>query len=422
MSNQRLYDFAILGGGLYGMKLTQMIKNKFPSSKILMIEKRKRHEVANQTKNFIPLETGYNYPFNSKKFNFVRRGSVELEKLCKENNLEIYAAEHLILAKHKLEKERMEFFMKHIENNELKEAFSLSKIPFEKAREIEPLLEHKKLEKVDIYHLGLVTLVDEMAIKNLIYKNLIKFASENKNSIEILFNTHVKELKQGSNEIEIKSIGLKEKNPLNHIANYVIDSSGYSALDFAHQLGLMKEYKSTKILFNYYVDKLSENAKFPNAILSLPAFKLNPGISVYIDNEDNCKLGPIYKMKDELLGNSSILSSFRNVYEWTKLYSILHSAEKDGYDPDIEYMYNQKVKVINMFKELCTFESHKLNSQTAYEIKQISSIVYCNKIKKIEEDFMFAESKNSMHLVNFNIFGKFSSFIPACEHVCNLIK
>ena len=46
MSNiHKIYDFAILGSGIYGMNIARAIKTKYPNSTIILLDKKKKIDI-----------------------------------------------------------------------------------------------------------------------------------------------------------------------------------------------------------------------------------------------------------------------------------------------------------------------------------------------------------------------------------------
>jgi hypothetical protein len=117
------------------------------------------------------------------------------------------------------------------------------------------------------------------------------------------------------------------------------------------------------------------------------------------------------------------MKRLKNNLDWLKIYKILHSIGSE-YNPDIEHMYNHKNKTRELIIRLFNFGiQNPMKEEKEMTYTKISSIVYSNKLNKIEEDIMIAKSdKNSIHVVNNNLFGGFSSFIPACEEVVSMIQ
>ena len=103
--------------------------------------------------------------------------------------------------------------------------------------------------------------------------------------------------------------------------------------------------------------------------------------------------------------------------EWRKVYQIFH---QNNIDPQMEYQYNSKNFVNMFYLNIYGFQMAKLY-QNENKVESESSIVYSLSQKKILEDFIIEKNQKSIHLINFNLHGGFSSLIPACEEAVNLI-
>lgn len=52
------YDYVIVGGGIYGLRLAKLLSQKYNTAKILVFEKNKKMSFLKENKNFELLDPG----------------------------------------------------------------------------------------------------------------------------------------------------------------------------------------------------------------------------------------------------------------------------------------------------------------------------------------------------------------------------
>jgi (S)-2-hydroxyglutarate dehydrogenase len=410
----KVYDFAILGSGIYGVTIAKFLKRKIPEAKILLLEKRKRVEMIRDESLFVPVykgsRFGYSDPsasFSPQKSKFKNQelaemGYESLKKFCEEKKLDFDITGELIIATHKTEKERM--------SKKFSDSDSyIKKISLKDAKLKEALLNEKNLEMANFYHIESTALVDFNKLSKTLNEEISQYSD-----LEIVYNQEVEKISITDGVNQIKSKNLKNSSNSNFECKFLINAAGNDSLSFAHQYNLLEEYSSLKIFSQYYHANIPAKQKYPNLIISSAPYIIHPGLSFYIDSKDNKTLGPIFNISNSSYG---FFKKLANLNDWRKVYQIFHENQKD---PEMEFKYSSKNYVNLFYFNIFGFQMPKLfqkENRKEYE----NSLVYSTKKKLIEEDVITIKKDNSIHLINFNLHGGLSCLLPACEEVVNLI-
>jgi L-2-hydroxyglutarate oxidase len=129
-----MYDFAIIGGGIVGLSTAMTIGQKFPSAKILLLEK-ENSLVAHQTgNNSGVIHSGIYYKPGSFKAKFCRQGNLSLVAFCQEHELNYEVCGKVIVATKTEELPLLDkLYQRGLENN-----IEVAKLTKEQVQEIEP--------------------------------------------------------------------------------------------------------------------------------------------------------------------------------------------------------------------------------------------------------------------------------------------
>lgn len=410
----KIYDFAILGSGIYGATIAKFLKKKLPEAKILLLEKRKRIEIIRDESLFVPVYKGARFgysdisgSFSPQKLKFKNQeladiGYDSLKKICEEKKLEFDITGELIIAIHKNEKERMSKKFSY-SNSYIK------KITIKDAKLKESLLNEKNLDMAEIYHVESTALLDFNKLTKNFNDEISQFSD-----LEILYSHEVESISRNEGINQIKSKNLKNSSISNFECKFLINAAGNDSLNLAKQYGLLEEYSSFKIFSHNYHANIPAKQKYPNLIISSAPYIIHPGLSFYIDGKDNKTLGPISSISNSSYGFFKKLS---NLNDWRKVYQIFHECKKD---PEMEFKYSSKNFANLFYFNIFGFQMPKLfqkENRKEYE----NSLVFSTKKKLIEEDVITIKKENSIHMINYNLHGGLSCLIPACEEVVSLI-
>lgn len=91
-------DFLIIGSGIVGLAIAKVLKEKFPGSKVIVIEKENSYGVHASGRNSGVLHAGFYYHPDSLKAQFTRQGNQELKAYCEEKGLKINKCGKVVVA------------------------------------------------------------------------------------------------------------------------------------------------------------------------------------------------------------------------------------------------------------------------------------------------------------------------------------
>jgi len=103
-----MYDYLIIGAGIIGLNIAKNLKERFPESKILVMEKEKEVAMHSSGRNSGVLHAGFYYTANSLKAKFTKEGNFALKEFCKERDLEVNACQKVVVALDEKEVEGLE--------------------------------------------------------------------------------------------------------------------------------------------------------------------------------------------------------------------------------------------------------------------------------------------------------------------------
>ena len=103
-----MYDYLIIGAGIIGLNIAKNLKERFPDSKILVMEKEKEVAMHSSGRNSGVLHAGFYYTANSLKAKFTKEGNFALKEFCKERNLKVNPCQKVVVALDEKELEGLE--------------------------------------------------------------------------------------------------------------------------------------------------------------------------------------------------------------------------------------------------------------------------------------------------------------------------
>ena len=100
-----MYDYLIIGAGIIGLNIAKNLKNRFPYSKILVIEKENEVGFHSSGRNSGVLHAGFYYTANSLKAKFTKEGNSAMKEFVKERGLQINECKKVVVAQDEKELE-----------------------------------------------------------------------------------------------------------------------------------------------------------------------------------------------------------------------------------------------------------------------------------------------------------------------------
>ena len=119
MTQQTHYDLIIIGAGIVGAATLQQYQMKYPSKKILLIEKERKPSTHQTGRNSGVIHAGVYYPPNSLKAEYCREGLHDTIAWCQQYKLPFEQCGKLIVATNDIEMARLDVLFNNCQANEL---------------------------------------------------------------------------------------------------------------------------------------------------------------------------------------------------------------------------------------------------------------------------------------------------------------
>lgn len=389
-----MYDVLIIGGGIIGLNLAKILKERYKDLKIALIEKEKEVGMHSSGRNSGVLHAGFYYTSDSLKAKFTKEGNKRLKEFCKEHSLEINECQKVVVAQNEKELEGLLELKRRGDKNgvllEWIDEESLSK-EFPEVKTYKKALLSPTTATVDPKE---VTKKFEEVAKNL--------------GVNILLNTKYLH-RIGTNTVLTNQGAIKY--------NILINAAGLYADKIAKDFDCAKDYVIIPFKGIYLKD--SKNAiDLSTNIYPVPNLK-NPFLGVHftLTVKNEAKIGP-----------TAIPAFWRENYkgfenfDFDELLEILFYEAKLFFknafgfrDLAFEEMkkYN-KSYLLSLAKLLVKRE--ELSSFNEWSAPGIRAQLLNKKSLELVQDFVVERNKNTIHVLNA-VSPAFTSSIPFCEWI-----
>lgn len=389
-----MYDVLIIGGGIIGLNLAKILKERYKDLKIALIEKEKEVGMHSSGRNSGVLHAGFYYTSDSLKAKFTKEGNKRLKEFCKEHSLEINECQKVVVAQNEKELEGLlELKRRGDKNGVLLEWIDEESLS-------------KEFPEVKTYKKALLSpttaTVDPKEVTE-------KFEEVAKNfGVNILLNTKYLH-RIGTNTVLTNQGAIKY--------NILINAAGLYADKIAKDFDCAKDYVIIPFKGIYLKD--SKNAiDLSTNIYPVPNLK-NPFLGVHftLTVKNEAKIGP-----------TAIPAFWRENYkgfenfDFDELLEILFYEAKLFFknafgfrDLAFEEMkkYN-KSYLLSLAKSLVKRE--ELFSFNEWSAPGIRAQLLNKKSLELVQDFVVERNKNTIHVLNA-VSPAFTSSIPFCEWI-----
>jgi len=377
MANIQTYDFIIVGGGIVGVSTALSLIKKHPSKKILLLEKEESFATHQTGHNSGVIHAGVYYEPGSLKAEFCREGLKETIKFCTAHKIPFNQCGKLLVATNDLELERMKKLYERCKANQI---------------DVE-ILDQKKLNATEPNIVGIgAILVKSTGIVD--YKLITKKMSEQFESLggEFLLNTEVINLKEDKERIQV----ITSSETIS--SEYLICCAGLMADRVAKLLDIKIDFQIIPFRGEYYKLKDKHNSLVKHLIYPIPDPNL-PFLGVHLTKmiDGSITVGPNavlgfkregYKRLNFSIRDSIQFLSFKGFHKVIKknlksgLYEMKNSIFKRGYLKEVQ-KYSPQINL----KDLQPYPA----GIRAQAVLEDGTLVH---------DFLFAESKRSIHVCN----------------------
>ena len=377
MANIQTYDFIIVGGGIVGVSTALSLIKKHPSKKILLLEKEESFATHQTGHNSGVIHAGVYYEPGSLKAEFCREGLKETIKFCTAHKIPFNQCGKLLVATNDLELERMKKLFERCKANQI---------------DVE-ILDQKKLNETEPNIVGIgAILVKSTGIVD--YKLITKKMSEQFESLggEFLLNTEVINLKEDKERIQV----ITSSETIS--SEYLICCAGLMADRVAKLLDIKIDFQIIPFRGEYYKLKDKHNSLVKHLVYPIPDPNL-PFLGVHLTKmiDGSITVGPNavlgfkregYKRLNFSIRDSIQFLSFKGFHKVIKknlksgLYEMKNSIFKRGYLKEVQ-KYSPQINL----KDLQPYPA----GIRAQAVLEDGTLVH---------DFLFAESKRSIHVCN----------------------
>jgi len=381
-----IYDISILGGGIVGLSTAWQLQQAYPDKKIVLIEKEAEFGLHQTGHNSGVIHAGVYYQPGSLKAQFCKQGAAATKTFCAEHKIDFDVCGKLLVATNALELSRLEALKLRCDENE---------IPIQWLDQ--PAL---RAEEPNIKGLAAI-LVKDTGIVN--YQKICEKLAQ-------LF-TELGGILMTSSEV----IGLKETNDAVHIeidqscakqaptkswitSQFVVACTGLMADRTTKMLGIKTDFQIIPFRGEYYRLNAKHDQIVKHLIYPVPDPEL-PFLGVHLTRmiDGSVTVGPNAVQGWKREGYGKLNFSLKDVWQmvlfkgfwrllaqhWkTGLKETRNSWFKQGYLKEVQKYCDQ----IN----LDDLESYPAGIR-AQAVMQDGSLVH---------DFLFAQSKRSLHVCN----------------------
>lgn len=388
-----MYDYLVIGAGIIGLNIAKNLKERFPQSKILVIEKEKEVAMHSSGRNSGVLHAGFYYTANSLKAKFTKEGNFALKNFCRERNLKINECQKVVVAIDDEEVEGLEELKRRGDANKVE----LIWLDEDELAKLYPNIKtHKK-----------ALLCPSTATVNPkeVTKEFAKVIQEL--GVELLLDCKY----LGSNQNLVKtSLGDFE-------AKKVINCAGLYADKIARDFGFSKDFVIIPFKGIYLKDKNNVSNLTTN-VYPVPDLK-NPFLGVHytltVDNES--KIGPtaipaFWRENYHGLDNFSFSEFFEIIFYETKLFiTNAFSFRKLAFSEIKKYN-------LSYFKNLAMKLTKNMNHDgyNSWSTPGIRAQLLNKKTLELVQDFVVESDINSVHVLNA-VSPAFTSSIPFANWV-----
>ena len=388
-----MYDYLIIGAGIIGLNIAKNLKERFPASKILVIEKENEVGLHSSGRNSGVLHAGFYYTANSLKAKFTKEGNIALKEFVKQRNLKINECKKVVVAQNLKELEGLIELKRRGDAN----GVELEWITQDELKELYP--------NISTYRKALISPATATVDPLEVTKEFEKVAIEL--GIEVILSCKYISSKQ--NKITT-SKGIFE-------AKKIINCAGLYADKIAKDFGFSKDYVIIPFKGIYLKDKINE-AHLNTNVYPVPNLN-NPFLGVHytltVNNE--AKIGPtaipaFWRENYKSFDNFSLKEFFEIIYYEAKLFF----SNAFGFR-DLAFDEIKKYKM-QYLKSLALGLTNNMNQKgfDSWSKPGIRAQLLNKNSLELVQDFVVEGDENSVHVLNA-VSPAFTSSIPFANWV-----
>jgi len=389
-----MYDYLIIGGGIIGLNIAKTLKEKEPTSKIIVIDKEPKLAMHSSGRNSGVLHAGFYYSADSLKAKFTRDGNKAMYEFCKQRGLGINECAKVVIATNEDELKGLEELKKRGDANGVE-------LHWISEEELNTRYPNIKTYKKALYSPTTATVnPKELTLE------VAKVVEEM--GITILTNTSYKK-RISKTEVATSQGSIQCKK--------VINCAGLYADKIAKEYGFSKDYVIIPFKGIYLKDKDNLGNLLTN-VYPVPNLA-NPFLGVHytLTVKDEAKIGPtaipaFWRENYQGLDNFKLDEMVQILFYEAKLFfTNAFGFRSLAYSEVKKYI---KSHLINLAKILTKDMSHK--GYTTWSTPGIRAQLLNTKTLELVQDFVVEGDENSVHILNA-VSPAFTSSIPFSKWV-----
>ncbi|MGY8874495.1 MAG: L-2-hydroxyglutarate oxidase [Gammaproteobacteria bacterium] len=377
MMDEKIYDYIVVGGGIVGASTALSLITKHPKKQVLLVEKEKSFASHQTGHNSGVIHAGVYYEPGSLKAEFCREGLKETIKFCSLHQIPFHQCGKLIVATNDVELKRMDELYERCKSNDI----GAEVLDQNKLNEIEP----------NVFGIGAL-LVKSTGIVN--YKLITEKMTEQFESLggEFLLNTKIINLQEDEDRIQVTT----PNETFN--SRYLVCCAGLMADRIAKLLKIKINFQIVPFRGEYFKLPEKHNNLVKHLIYPIPDPSL-PFLGVHLTKmiDGSITVGPNAVLGFKREGYSKFNFSIKDTLQllsFKGFHKVLTKNFKSGlYEMKNSIFKRGYLKEVQKYSPLI-----KLNDLQSYPAGIRAQAVLDD--GTLVHDFLFAESKRSIHVCN----------------------
>lgn len=407
MQNQAIietYDYAVIGAGIIGMSIARELKQLYPQSKILILEKESDVGLHASGRNSGVLHAGFYYSADSLKARFTKEGNRLLKAFCKERSIPILECGKLVVTQSEEEIPTL----RELKSRGEKNGVELDWITEWQAQKIDP---NARTVGFALYSPS-TAVVDPKQVCRAMREELKELGVNFQfGSLFRSFKNHVLLTSRGSFEV-----------------GFLINSAGLYADRVAHSMGIAPYY--TLLPFKgVYLKEHSHSKDFPSNTLKTNIYPVphlgHPFLGVHFTQlvDGGLKIGP-----------TAIPAFWRENYSGLKGFRLSEFLEVLSLESRlwIKNSFGFRKLALEEFKKYFRGYLARLASRLVQNIEVSKRFTHWSqpgiraqlldrRSMELVNDFVVEKTKDSLHMLNA-VSPAFTCSLAIAQHVCKDIQ
>lgn len=393
-----LSDFLVIGAGIIGINVARELKNLFPDTRVILIEKEKGCGAHASTRNSGVLHAGFYYSSDSLKAKFTRNGNKLLTEYCDFNHIPVNKCGKLVVAKDLSEHHNLDELLKRGRANRIE----LEDITEDEAVSIEPRV---KTCGRAIYSPTTSSVNPHKVMRSMVC-DAVKTGVEVHRGVCFLRKT-VRGILTSSGTYQ---------------AGYIVNTAGLYADSIAREFGFSRNYRILpfKGLYLYSDEPVGS---IQTNIYPVPNLR-NPFLGVHftITVDGNTKIGPTAIpafWRENYHGLDGF--NFRELVDiFTREVCLVASSTFDFKKLALEeFNKYRRFRMVSLASSLV--KGVKTKHYKRWGVPGIRAQLVDIKAQKLEMDFVVEGDNKSIHILNAVSPG-FTCSIPFSKYICKEIN